>query len=102
MAPSDDQREGSLARRLSVRERTRRGNDHLILNPLRRPRDRLYQELAERHRVIRLDRHEVVALIARARAAAAVEPKLAREEKLIRCTVVVCRRGISVDTVIGD
>jgi hypothetical protein len=100
MAPSDDQREGSLARRLSVRERTRRGNDYL--NPLRRPRDRLYQELAERHRVIRLDRHEVVVLIARARAAAAVELKLEREEKLIRCTVVVCRRGIFVDTVIGD
>jgi hypothetical protein len=53
---TDDQRDGSLVRRLSIRERTRRLNDNLMLNPLRRPRDRLYQELAERHRAVRLFR----------------------------------------------
>lgn len=53
---ADDQRDGSasLARRLSIRERNRRAlNDNLIFNPMRRPRDRLYQELAERHRAAR-------------------------------------------------
>lgn len=48
----DDQRDGSLSRR----ERNRRAlalRDNLIFNPLRRPRDRIYQELAERHRAAR-------------------------------------------------
>jgi hypothetical protein len=54
VANSEDQREGaSLARRLSIRERNRRVlNDNLIFT-LRRPRDRLYHELAERHRAAR-------------------------------------------------
>ena len=51
---ADGQREGALLRRLAIRERNRRVfNDNLAFNPLRRPRDRLYHDLPERHRLAR-------------------------------------------------
>jgi hypothetical protein len=49
---TEEQRDVSLSRR----DRTRRAfalRDNLIFHPLRRPRERLYQELAERHRATR-------------------------------------------------
>ena len=52
---TEDQRE-STSPAITSRRLTRRGaqrrmiSDNFIFNPLRRPRDRLYHELAERHR----------------------------------------------------
>lgn len=88
----DDQREGPLARRFSTRERNRRAfNDNFIFNPLRRPRDRLYQELAERHRAAaRLSAIVRESHGSSNRTIDGPEPKLRREEKPIDCTIVVC------------
>lgn len=91
--PTEEQRDGPLSRR----DRNRRAlavRDNLIFNPLRRPRDRLYQEIAERHRAARQASSSAAhANEIRARVLGSSEPKLGREEKPIRCTIVVCHES---------
>lgn len=87
---AEDQRDGPLSRR----DRNRRAlalRDNLIFNPLRRPRDRLNQEIAERHRAGRFVNlfGQLGLTVSRARPGSS-EPKLGREEKQIRCTIMVC------------